>query len=103
MEGRSYLKVYDDCGIGQGGIIRPVFGDVQPIPLEGVEPNIDPMTGLPVVNPNLMMMDSSLEHQDKGLYLDGSVINAGIGTPKPVGDVILYVNPETGQYSTGPK
>ena len=23
--------------------------DVQPIPLEGVEPNIDPMTGLPVL------------------------------------------------------
>jgi len=28
--GNSFLNVFDDCGIGQGGIIEPVFGDVVP-------------------------------------------------------------------------
>ena len=29
--GNSFLKVFDDCGIGQGAIIEPIFGDVVPI------------------------------------------------------------------------
>ena len=31
-EGNSYLIVNDDCGIGQGAVIRPVFGPIVPNP-----------------------------------------------------------------------
>ena len=31
-EGNSYLTVNDDCGIGQGAVIRPVFGPIVPNP-----------------------------------------------------------------------
>ena len=35
-EGNSFLTVNDDCGIGQGGVIRPVFGPVDDAPGNGI-------------------------------------------------------------------
>ena len=35
-EGNSFLTVNDDCGIGQGGVIRPVFGSVDDAPGNGI-------------------------------------------------------------------
>lgn len=35
-EGNSFLTVNDDCGIGQGGVIRPVFGPVDGAPGNGI-------------------------------------------------------------------
>ena len=40
VPGKSYIKVYDDCGTGKGAVIKPVFGPVQPIPLPGIDPNV---------------------------------------------------------------
>ena len=51
-------------------IIKPVFGDVQPIPEEGYQPGIDPFTGLPMVNPGLDDNGFLLgTHKVKSLYL----------------------------------
>lgn len=35
-EGNSFLTVIDDCGIGQGGVLRPVFGPVDDAPGNGI-------------------------------------------------------------------
>jgi len=35
-EGNSFLTVNDDCGIGQGGVLRPVFGPVDDAPGNGI-------------------------------------------------------------------
>ena len=102
VKDRSYLKVYDDCGIGQGAVIRPVFGDVQPIPEEGFDPNIDPNTGLPTVNPGLDENGFILGTPGQVTLPDGSIIPAGIGTPRPLSNATLYVDPKTGQYTTDP-
>ena len=102
VEGQSYLKVYDDCGIGKGAIIKPVFGDVQPIPEEGFQPGIDPFTGLPMVNPGLDDNGFLLGTQGQVTLPDGSVIPAGIGTARPTTSQNLYVDPKTGQYTTNP-
>ena len=45
-QGKSYVKVYDDCGIGQGAVIRPIFGPIDPIVDEDYDPN------LPIVYPD---------------------------------------------------
>ena len=45
-QGKSYIKVYDDCGIGQGAVIRPIFGPIDPIVDEDYDPN------LPIVYPD---------------------------------------------------
>ena len=102
VEGQSYIKVYDDCGIGKGAIIKPVFGDVQPIPEEGFEPGIDPFTGLPMVNPGLDDNGFLLGTQGQITLPDGSVIPAGLGTARPTSSTTLYVDPKTGQYTTNP-
>ena len=105
-EGYSYIKVNDDCGTGKGAVIKPIFGPVQPVPLPGVQPgsnpnsNIDPTTGLPLVNP--LNDDGFLIGTPGQVTLpDGSVIDAGIGQPKPVTEE-LYVDPKTGKYTTDP-
>ena len=71
LEGSSYLKVYDDCGIGQGAVIKPVFGEVDPPP------------DIPVVDPGLDDNGFPLGTPGKVTLPDGSVVEAGIGTPKP--------------------
>ena len=49
-EGNSYLTVNDDCGIGQGGIIRPVFGPVIMNPNgNGTIPVVNPGDGSGVI------------------------------------------------------
>jgi hypothetical protein len=45
-ESRSYVKVYDDCGIGHGAVIKPIFGPVDPVFDEDFDPN------LPIVYPD---------------------------------------------------
>ena len=95
IEGQSYIKVYDDCGIGKGAVIKPVFGDVQPIPEEGFLPDVR-------VDPGLDDNGFPLGTQGQLTLPDGSVIPAGIGSAKPVGDVELYVDPKTGKYTTDP-
>ena len=50
-QGNSYLSVYDDCGIGQGGVLRPVFGPVVQNPNgSGTIPGADSSV---IINPNL--------------------------------------------------
>ena len=83
VEGQSYLKVYDDCGIGQGAVIKPIFGDVVGIPDEDYN-------DIPKVNPigNVTLPD-------------GTVIAAGEGIEgKIVETEELYYNTETGRYTT---
>ena len=49
-KGRSYIRVYDDCGIGKGAVIKPIFGEVSVVPIENIQPGIDPATGLPLIS-----------------------------------------------------
>ena len=76
--------------------------DVQPIPEEGYQPGIDPFTGLPMVNPGLDDNGFLIGTQGQVTLPDGSVIPAGIGTPRPTTSQNLYVDPKTGQYTTNP-
>ena len=94
-ENKSFLKVFDDCGIGKGAVIKPVFGDVVAVPEEDFD-------GVP---------DSNVELDDNGFPLgttgvitlpDGSKISAGIGSEKPIVTEELYYNTETGKYTTDP-
>jgi len=107
VQGKSYIKVNDDCGTGKGAVIKPVFGPVQPVPLPGVQPgtnpnsNIDPTTGLPMVNPGLDENGFPIGTPGQVTLPDGSVIEAGIGEVKPITQE-LYVDPKTGQYTTDP-
>ena len=83
VEGKSYLKVYDDCGIGQGAVIKPVFGDVVGVPDEDYN-------DIPMVNPT-----------GNVTLPDGTVIAAGEGVEgKIVETEELYYNTETGRYTT---
>ncbi len=104
-KGKSYLKVYDDCGIGQGAVIKPVFGPVVGVPDEDfTSPNVDPNTGLPLVNPGVNDDGFPLGTPGTVTLPDGSVIAPGIGTAKPpFVPAELYVDPETGRYTTDPK
>ena len=95
VEGQSYIKVYDDCGTGTGAIIKPVFGDVQPIPEEGFLPDVQ-------VDPGLDDNGFPLGTPGQVTLPDGTVIPAGIGTAIPDSGAQLYVDPNTGQYSTDP-
>ena len=49
-----------------------------------------------------MTMGSFLGTQGQVTLPDGSVIPAGIGTPRPSTSQNLYVDPKTGQYTTNP-
>ncbi len=82
-QGNSYLSVYDDCGIGQGGILRPVFGPVIQNPNGlGTIPNPNSSGTIPgadssvIINPNLNTGDDPT---------GGSVPGNGIG----IVDVII--------------
>ena len=112
VPGKSYIKVYDDCGTGKGAVIKPVFGPVQPIPLPGIDPNatpslgggtnINPVTGLPMVSPALDDNGFPIGTPGQVTLPDGTVIAAGSNGEVRSEPVELWVDPKTGEYTTDP-
>jgi len=95
-QGNSFLTVNDDCGIGQGGVLRPVFGPVIPNPNgPGTIPAVNPGDAsgvIPGADPSVLINvdtgGSSVPGSDTGNGSDptgGSDIVNGIG----IVDVII--------------